>query len=121
MFEGKRIVALIPARGGSKGLPGKNVLPLCGKPLIGWTIEQAKLAAGMDKVIVTTDDEEIAATARAFGAGIPFMRPKHLASDTAKSFDVVIHALDWFEARGDRYDFFAPSADISTAFRGRHR
>lgn len=104
MYKDKRIVALIPARGGSKGLPRKNVLPLNGKPLIAWTIEQTRASEYVDRVIVTTDDEEIASVARANGADVPFLRPRELASDTAKAMDVILHALDWLEAHNDRFD-----------------
>lgn len=104
MYSGKRIVGIIPARGGSKGLPRKNILPLGGKPLIAWTIEQARACAYLDRVIVTTDDQEIADTARSFGGDVPFLRPKELATDAARTIDVVIHALDWLGAQGDAFD-----------------
>jgi CMP-N,N'-diacetyllegionaminic acid synthase len=118
MYKDKRIVGLIPARGGSKGLPRKNVLPLNGKPLIAWTIEQAKASEHIDRVIVTTDDEEIASVARAHGADVPFLRPKELASDTAKAIDVILHALSWLEINdNDRYDVFVllqPTSPLRT-------
>src|SRR3989304_87172 len=104
MYNGKRIVGIIPARGGSKGLPRKNVLPLRGKPLIAWTIEQAQASTCLDKVIVTTDNEEIASVARTHGAEVPFMRPRELASDNAKTIDVIYHALDWFEENFETFD-----------------
>jgi N-acylneuraminate cytidylyltransferase/CMP-N,N'-diacetyllegionaminic acid synthase len=118
MYKDRRIIALVPARGGSKGLPGKNVLPLLGKPLIAWTIEQAKACSYIDRVMVTTDDDGIAAAAREFGADVPFKRPAHLATDAAKSLDVVLHALDWLEAHGDRYDLLVllqPTSPLRTA------
>lgn len=87
-----RILGIIPARGGSKGVPGKNIKELAGKPLIRHTIDVA-LASEIDKVIVSTDDEAIASVAREAGAEVPFMRPADLASDTAKSIDVAKHAL----------------------------
>ncbi len=95
---------LIPARGGSKGIPGKNIRPLCGIPLIGHTISQALEVATPEDVVVTTDDEAIAGTARAHGASVPFMRPARLASDTASSRDAILHAIDWMECHGRHYD-----------------
>ena len=97
---------LIPARGGSKGLPGKNIRPLLGKPLIAWTIETALKAAERSpgRVVVSTDDEAIADVARSYGAEVPFMRPKELATDSATSMDVVLHALTWSENQGEQFD-----------------
>ncbi|MHA7875796.1 acylneuraminate cytidylyltransferase family protein [Roseivivax sp.] len=89
----KGLLAIIPARGGSKGLPRKNVLPLGAQPLIAWTIRAALASAAVQRVIVSTDDREIAEAARAAGAEVPFLRPPELASDTATSADVVAHAL----------------------------
>ena len=104
MFGDRRVLALIPARGGSKGLPRKNILELSGKPLIAWTIEDALASAYVDSVVVSTDDEGIAQVARDHGAPVPFMRPDELASDSASSIDVVIHALDMLEQMGEHYD-----------------
>jgi CMP-N,N'-diacetyllegionaminic acid synthase len=86
------ILGVIPARGGSKGVPGKNIKHLAGKPLIAYSIDAAK-DSGLSKVIVSTDDEQIADVARGLGADVPFLRPDILASDTAKSLDVSRHAL----------------------------
>lgn len=97
MINGKRVIAIVPARGGSKGLPGKNIKELCGKPLIAWSIEAGLGSQYIDEVVVTTDSEEIARIARAFGASVPFIRPAELASDTATSFDVIKHALAFYE------------------------
>jgi len=74
-----KIISIIPARGGSKGLPGKNIIPLGGKPLIAWSIEAAQKSKIIERVFVTTDDEEIAGVARKFGAEVPFIRPAELA------------------------------------------
>lgn len=91
-------IITICARGGSTGVPGKNIRPLCGKPLIGWTIEQA-LASGLaDRVLVSTDSPEIAAVARSFGAEAPFLRPAELATATAGKLPVILHLVDWVEA-----------------------
>ncbi|MGA0001918.1 MAG: cytidylyltransferase domain-containing protein [Steroidobacteraceae bacterium] len=93
----KRLLAIVPARGGSKRLPRKNVLSLGGKPLIGWTIDAALDSHCFVDVLVSTDDEEIAAVAGNHGALVPWLRPVELATDTARSIDVVLHALDWYE------------------------
>lgn len=87
---------LIPARGGSKGIPGKNIVPLGGRPLIAWTIGPA-LEAGLGRVLVSTDSDEIAAVAGREGAEVPFLRPAELAGDEAGSFEVAEHALKWVE------------------------
>ena len=89
------ILALIPARGGSKGLPRKNVLPLAGKPLIAHTIATALGSSTITRTIVSTDDEEIAEAARAYGAEVPFMRPAELAADESLDLEVFQHALAW--------------------------
>lgn len=102
-----RVLFLIPARGGSKGLPGKNIRMMNGKPLISWTIQTALQAAkAVDgRVIVSTDDKTIADTAVSAGAEIPFLRPAHLAEDTSTSVDVVLHALDFLQHRGETFDY----------------
>ncbi len=113
-----RTLALIPARGGSRRLPRKNILPLGGRPLIAWSIEAALAARSVTRVIVSTDDSEIAAVARALGAEVPFMRPPALAGDTASGEAVVLHALDFFEATGERYDrllLLQPTSPLRTA------
>ena len=93
MIDGLRVLALITARGGSKGLPGKNIRPAGGKPLLAWTVDAAHGSRYCDRVVISTDDEAIAATARAHGCEVPFMRPAALATDSASSMDVVLHAL----------------------------
>jgi N-acylneuraminate cytidylyltransferase/CMP-N,N'-diacetyllegionaminic acid synthase len=97
VFNGKSILAIIPARGGSKGLPGKNTKELAGKPLIAWTIEAAKKSKYIDRVLVSADYEDIINISKRFGADVPFTRPEILATDIAKSIDVIIHALDWIK------------------------
>ena len=101
MIEGLKVLGLVTARGGSKGLPGKNMRPLCGKPLIVWTIDAARAARCLDAVVVSTDDPIIAEAARQAGAEVPFIRPVELAGDTASSIDTVLHAVD-FLATADR-------------------
>ena len=112
-------LAIVPARGGSKGLPRKNLLPLAGKPLICWTIEQARAAASLDRVIVSTDDAEIAAVAREAGAAVPFMRPAELAGDDTPDLPVLAHALAWLsEHEGldpDVVVWLRPTSPLRTA------
>lgn len=90
-------VAIIPARAGSKRLPGKNIKLLAGKPLIVWTIEAAITSNLFDVILVTTDSEEIANIARAAGASVPFLRPSELSTDTSSTNEVISHAVDWIE------------------------
>ncbi|SHN82367.1 cytidylyltransferase domain-containing protein [Bradyrhizobium erythrophlei] len=104
MINGKRVLGLITARAGSKGLPGKNIRPLCGKPLIVWSVEQALSCPYIDGVVVSTDGEDIAAVARRAGAHVPFLRPAELADDAAKSIDVILHAVDHLAGTGSYYD-----------------
>lgn len=92
-----KVLVLIPARGGSKGLPGKNIRPLNGIPLINYSIQTAKEAGIMD-IVVSTDDIKIAEIAKEAGAQVPFLRPDELSSDTARSIDVAIHALNYMES-----------------------
>ena len=99
-----RSLAIIPARGGSKGIPGKNLRELAGKPLIAWSILAARAAERIDRIVVSTDDEAIAETARAFGADVPFVRPADLATDTAPTEPVMAHALDWYAEAGEEFD-----------------
>jgi len=105
MYNTKRILALIPARGGSKRLPRKNLLPLLGKPLIAWSIEHALHSRYIDKVVVSTEDEEIARVAEQFGAEVPFLRPPELARDETPTMDVVLHALSELDKRGETFDY----------------
>lgn len=90
-------IAIIPARGGSKRLPGKNIKLLGGKPLIAWTIEAALQSHCFDEVLVSTDDYEICKVAKDFGASVPFIRPAELSDDTATSDAVIKHAVEWLE------------------------
>lgn len=98
MINGKSVIAIIPARSGSKGLPGKNIRELCGKPLIAWSIEAGLASEYIDVVVVSSDSQEIVDIAREFGASTPFIRPPSLATDEATSFDVVKHTLDYYES-----------------------
>lgn len=113
------MLAIIPARGGSKGLPGKNIKELNGKPLIAYAIEAALKSKYIDRVIVTTDAEDIADVARKYGADVPFMRPDYLASDTAAAIDVYLHATEFvMNEMGDKIDKFMvllPTAPMRTS------
>ena len=101
----KKILAIIPARAGSKGIKDKNIIPLDRKPLIAYSIEAALKSKYIDKVVVTTDGEEIANVARKYGAEVPFLRPNYLASDTAKTIDAVIHCIQEMKKLGEEYDY----------------
>lgn len=94
MIEGKKVLGLIPARGGSKGIPQKNIRLLGDKPLIAWTIDEAKKSRYIDRLVVSTDNEEIAKIVRDWGGEVPFIRPAELATDAARAIDVVQHAFD---------------------------
>ncbi|MBX9268139.1 cytidylyltransferase domain-containing protein [Chromobacterium violaceum] len=129
MIDDKSVLAIVPARGGSKGLPGKNKRPLQGKPLVAWPIGAALGSACVDKVVCTTDDAEIRDIALAYGAQVPFLRPAHLASDSASSIDAILHAVDYLAERGEHYDYvvvleptspLTTSADVDAALRTLH-
>lgn len=114
-----KTVALITARGGSKGIPRKNVAPCGGRPLIAWTVEAALGSRSLHRVILSTDDEEIADTGRKFGAEVPFLRPPELARDDSTSLDVAEHALRWLAAaEGAMPDYLLllqPTSPLRTA------
>ena len=97
MINGKSVIAIIPARSGSKGLPRKNIKNLCGKPLIAWSIEAGLGSKYIDEVMVTTDSEEIARIAQAAGASVPFLRPAELSTDTSTSIDVIEHNNNFYK------------------------
>lgn len=107
MIDGKRILAFIPARGGSKGLPGKNIALLKGRPLAEWTIGQALSCPGFDDVLVSTDDPRIAEVATLAGAQVPFLRPAELAQDSSPVVEAVEHALEFLASRGKTFDVVA--------------
>ena len=113
-----KVLAVIPARAGSKRLPGKNIRPLGGQPLIAWTIGAAVSAGVFDKVLVSTDDAGIAEIARQHGASVPWLRPAAMSSDTATSLDVLLHAVDQEKGSGAEYDCVAllqPTSPFRTA------
>ena len=94
-------LAIIPARGGSKRIPRKNIKPFCGKPMIAWSIEAARDSGCFDRVIVSTDDAEIAQVARTCGADVPFMRPAELSDDHTGTIAVIAHAIEWLRQHDD--------------------
>jgi len=115
MADDRSTLALIPARGGSKGVPRKNVRPLCGRPLIAWTIEAALGSGYIDRVVVSTEDEEIAAIACNCGAEVPFLRPAELARDDTPGIEVVLHTLRQLAQRFDRVIVLQPTSPLRTA------
>lgn len=104
MINGKKILAIIPARAGSKRLPDKNVLPLDGKPLLAWSIDAARQSCYVDDVVVSTDCDTLMKIAAQYGAEVPFRRPDELASDTASSNAVILHCLEFLRNDGRHYD-----------------
>lgn len=118
MYKGKRFLAIIPARGGSKGIPHKNLIELCEKPLITYTIDAGMGSKYIDYIMVSTDDVEIASIAKHSGANVPFLRPAELASDTAKTVDVIVHAITGLEKLGESFDelvLLQPTQPLRTA------
>lgn len=112
MFENKRVLGVITARGGSKGVEKKNILEVGGKPLIAWTIESARKSRLIDRLILSSDDQEIIAVSERFGCEAPFIRPDYLASDTATSFSVVLHALDSIDENYDIALLLQPTSPL---------
>lgn len=118
MSEPCRLLAVVPARGGSRRLPRKNLLPLGGRPLIAWTIAAAHHSGVVGDVLVSTDDGEIAGAARDAGAMVPWLRPAELATDSASSADVLRHALKWYEIQHGAVDavvLLQPTSPFRTA------
>lgn len=99
-----RFIGLIPARGGSKGIPGKNVADCAGRPLLAWTCEAALGSKRLARTLLSTDSEEIAAAGRACGVEVPFLRPADLARDATPALPVMNHALEWLESKGEAVD-----------------
>jgi CMP-N,N'-diacetyllegionaminic acid synthase len=118
MIDGKRVLALIPARAGSKGLPGKNIRPLGGKPLLAWPIEAARASRYVDEIVLSTDSAEFAEIGKAHGARVPALRPAELAVDTSPSIDFILHMLDLLEAEAERFDYLVllePTSPLTDA------
>jgi len=99
-----KILGIIPARGGSKGVPGKNIKLLNGKPLLAYTAKSALTAKGLTKVVLSTDDTKIADIGRSLGLEVPFLRPADLAQDSSPTLPVIQHALDFYEKLGEKFD-----------------
>jgi CMP-N,N'-diacetyllegionaminic acid synthase len=112
MINGLSVLALITARGGSKGLPGKNIRPLGGRPLVAWSVGQARASALIDRVVISSDDAAIIGAAVAAGAEAPFVRPAELADDGASSADVVRHALAMLERPYDLLVLLQPTSPL---------
>ncbi len=119
MHAGFSLLALIPARGGSKGLPKKNILNCAGKPLIEWTITAARGASAIDDVLVSTDSNDIAAASKRAGASVPFLRPAALAGDDSSMLDVIKHSWEThLDANGQRFDYIVllqPTSPLRTS------
>lgn len=106
MYKNKKVLGIITARGGSKGIPGKNIKPLAGKPLIAYTIEAAKQSKLLTRTIISTDYEDIALVSKKYGGDVPFMRPAEFAQDKSTSIDVIKHAITWLkENQKEEYDY----------------
>jgi CMP-N,N'-diacetyllegionaminic acid synthase len=119
-LHNQNTLVLIPARGGSKGLPGKNIMPLANKPMLAYSIEAALQFFDAEHVCVSTDDNEIAKVAIEHGASVPFIRPKHLATDTAGSYEVLLHAVDYFSSIGINYETLVLLQPTSPFRTGKH-
>lgn len=118
MIENQKVLAIVPARAGSKGLPGKNIRILNGKPLLAWPIEAANSSLYIDKVVVSTDSCEYAELARVWGAEVPVLRPPELATDNSPSSAFVVHMLDVLSAKGEDYDYIVllePTSPLTEA------
>lgn len=105
MYKGKSFLVIIPARGGSKGIPNKNIIEVEGKPLIKYSIDAALESKYVDRIVVSTDSEEIAKVSAESGADVPFLRPVSLSTDTAKTIDALIHAVNTLKENGSAYDY----------------
>jgi CMP-N,N'-diacetyllegionaminic acid synthase len=117
MLNGKRVIAVIPARGGSKTVPGKNIRPLAGKPLIAWSIKVAQQVGEIDRIIVSTDDSKIASVSREHGAEI-YARPPHLATDEALVIDALKDLIQTLQAEGEKPEWLVllePTCPLRTA------
>lgn len=115
MFNGKKILAVIPARGGSKGIPYKNIVDAGGKPLIAWTIQEAKKSKYIDKLILSSEDAKIIETALKYGCEVPFVRPAELSKDETPGVDPVLHALNFFNGQYDYIVLLQPTSPLRTA------
>lgn len=115
MYKGKKILALITARGGSKGIPKKNIKELGGRPLIAWSIEAAQKSIYLDRLILSSEDSEIIKAAKAYGCDVPFVRPKTLAQDDSSSMDVILHAFSELDEAYDYLLLLQPTSPFRTS------
>lgn len=118
MINNKRVLALIPARGGSKGIPHKNIVSLADKPLIAYTIEAGIGSKYIDNCTVSTDDNDIAKVSKYYGANVPFMRPDYLGLDSSKTIDAIVHAIEYYSSINDKYDILVllqPTSPLRTS------
>lgn len=114
MINNKKILAIIPARGGSKGVPRKNIRLIAGKPLIAWTIDEAKKSKYIDRIILSSEDKEIIAIAGQWGCEVPFVRPLELAQDNVTGIEPVLHALKNISGRYDYFILLQPTSPLRT-------
>lgn len=112
MMMGKTVLAIITARGGSKEIPRKNIKCIYGKPLIAWTILEAKKSVYIDRLIISTDNSEIANIAKKYGCEVPFIRPKNLAKDTTPSINVVLHTINKLRTKYDYICLLQPTSPL---------
>lgn len=117
MIDGKEVLAIIPARGGSKGVARKNIKNLCDKPLIAWTIEEALKSKYIDRLVVSTEDKEIAEISRKYGAEIPFTRPKELAQDETPGIEPILHCVKWIIENENFYPDYTCTLQCTSPFR----
>lgn len=118
MIDKSKVLFIIPARGGSKGVPGKNIKPLLGKPLIHYSIDVARELTDDEHICVSTDDKRIIETVENYGLRVPFQRPDELATDSATTNDVLLHALSFYESIGEKYELIIllqPTSPLRTA------
>ncbi len=118
MAQGAKVLGVVPARAGSRRLPGKNTKPIAGKPLIAWTIEAGLSSTCIDRMMLSSDDDACIDVAHRLGCEVPFKRPRHLADDNASSLDVVLHLLDKTSAEDEGFEWLAllqPTSPLRTA------
>ena len=120
MINNKSVLAFIPARSGSKSIPNKNLNKIAGQEMLGYTIQAAQDSQVCDRIIVSTDDDEISAVARKYGAEVPFHRPNNLASDSAHMIDVIKHGMNWIEKNDQKYDIFLYLQPTNPLRKGHH-
>jgi len=118
LYKNKRILGIIPARGGSKGIPHKNIMKICDKPLIAYSIEAAKESKYIDYILVSTDDTCIKEVSLRYGAKVPFLRPDEISTDRAKSIDVVLHGIDYLKEHNENFHYvilLQPTSPLRTS------